>query len=138
MGQSMVIGQWSAGYGLIMYRHVIPLKSLVSFTKTKIKIYCFISSDSIFQASVHPCPSHIPNNKIFFKFCCNFPPCSKSFTFFYIARYLCFKGIFQPFELGGETILIQSAVKHQVPGKFVKKFLMIHSHEKSIKQISAA
>ncbi len=28
------------------------------------------------------------------------------------------KGIFQPFELGGETRLIRSAVKYQVPGKF--------------------
>ncbi len=47
------------------------------------------------------------------------------------------KGIFQPFELGGETIVIRSAVKHYVPGKFLKVFLMIHSHERSIKHISA-
>jgi hypothetical protein len=31
-----------------------------------------------------------------------------------------FKGIDQPFELGGETRLIQSAVKYWKPGKFKK------------------
>jgi hypothetical protein len=29
-----------------------------------------------------------------------------------------FKGIVQPFELGGETRLIRSAVKYKVTGKF--------------------
>ncbi len=47
------------------------------------------------------------------------------------------KGIFQPFELGGETRLIRSDVKYKVPGK-LKKNLMVQSHERSLKQISAA
>jgi hypothetical protein len=62
----------------------------------------------------------------------------------YIVVFEELKGIFQPFELGGETIpgysfdlLLNTRVKHKVPGKLLKKFLMIHSHEKSIKQISA-
>jgi hypothetical protein len=48
------------------------------------------------------------------------------------------KGIVQPFELGGETTLIRSAVKNWKAGMFVKKFLMIPSHERSIKPFSAA
>jgi hypothetical protein len=32
------------------------------------------------------------------------------------------KGIVQPFELGGETRLIRSAVKYWKPGKFLKFF----------------
>ncbi len=46
-----------------------------------------------------------------------------------------FKGIFQPFELGAVTRLIPSAVKF---GHLKKKNLMIQSHERSLKQISAA
>jgi hypothetical protein len=48
------------------------------------------------------------------------------------------KGIIQLFELGGETRLIRSAVKYWKPGKFVKNFLMIQSHERSIKPFSEA
>jgi hypothetical protein len=48
------------------------------------------------------------------------------------------KGIVQPFELGGGTILILSAVKYWKSGKLKKLFLMIQSHERSIKPISAA
>jgi hypothetical protein len=48
------------------------------------------------------------------------------------------KGIVQPFELGGETRLIRSAVKYWKAGMFVKKFLMIPSHERSMKPFSAA
>jgi hypothetical protein len=51
---------------------------------------------------------------------------------------LAFKGIFQPFELGGVTRLIRSAVKFWNAGNLKKKFLMIQTHEKSLKQISAA
>jgi hypothetical protein len=32
-----------------------------------------------------------------------------------------FKGIVQPFELGGVTGLIRSAVKYWKPGKFIKE-----------------
>ena len=49
-----------------------------------------------------------------------------------------FKGIFQPFELRGVTRLIQSAVKFCKAGHLKKKILMIQSHERSLKQISAA
>jgi hypothetical protein len=49
-----------------------------------------------------------------------------------------FKGIFQPFELGGVTRLIASAVKFCKAGHLKKNFLMIQSHERSLKQISAA
>jgi hypothetical protein len=49
-----------------------------------------------------------------------------------------FKGTGQPFELGGVTRLIQSAVKNWRAGKFFKNFLMIPSHERSIKPFSAA
>ncbi len=49
-----------------------------------------------------------------------------------------FKGIFQPFELGAETSLIRSAVKFCKAGHFQKKILMIQSHERSLKPISAA
>jgi len=49
-----------------------------------------------------------------------------------------FKGIFQPFELGAETSLIRSAVKFFKAGHFQKKILMIQSHERSLKPISAA
>jgi hypothetical protein len=48
------------------------------------------------------------------------------------------KGIFQPFELGGVTRLIQSAVKFWKAGNLKKNFLMIQTHERSLKQISAA
>ncbi len=48
------------------------------------------------------------------------------------------KGIVQPFELGGETRLIRSAVKYWKAGMFLKKILMIPSHERSIKPFSAA
>jgi hypothetical protein len=49
-----------------------------------------------------------------------------------------FKGIFQPFELGAETSLIRSAVKFFKAGHLNKFFLMIQSHERSLKPISAA
>jgi hypothetical protein len=48
------------------------------------------------------------------------------------------KGIFQPFELGAETSLIRSAVKFFKAGHLKKIFLMIQSHERSLKPISAA
>jgi hypothetical protein len=48
------------------------------------------------------------------------------------------KGLFQPFELGAETSLIRSAVKFFKAGHFKKKILMIQSHERSLKPISAA
>jgi hypothetical protein len=48
------------------------------------------------------------------------------------------KGIVQPFELGGVTSLIRSAVKFCKAGHFQKKFLMIQSHTRSLKQNSAA
>jgi hypothetical protein len=49
-----------------------------------------------------------------------------------------FKGIFQPFELGGMTRLIRSAVKFWKAGNLKKIFLMIQTYERSLKQISAA
>jgi hypothetical protein len=48
------------------------------------------------------------------------------------------KGIVQPFELGGVTSLIRSAVRFCKAGHFPKIFLMIQSHERSFKQNSAA
>ncbi len=48
------------------------------------------------------------------------------------------KGIFQPFEFGGVTRLIRSAVKFWKTGNLKKFFLMIQTHERSLKQISAA
>jgi hypothetical protein len=48
------------------------------------------------------------------------------------------KGIVQPFELGPVTSLVRSAVKFCMAGHFQKKFLMIQSHERSLKPISAA
>ncbi len=46
------------------------------------------------------------------------------------------KGIFQPFELGGVTRLIRSKI---LEGRQFKIFfLMIQTHERSLKQISAA
>jgi hypothetical protein len=48
------------------------------------------------------------------------------------------KGIFQPFELGAETSLIPSAVKFCKAGHLKKFFLMIQSHERSLKPISVA
>jgi hypothetical protein len=48
------------------------------------------------------------------------------------------KGIVQPFELGPVTSLVRSAVKFCEAGHFQKKFLMIQSHERSLKPISAA
>jgi hypothetical protein len=50
----------------------------------------------------------------------------------------CLNGIFQPFELGGETMLIPPAVINWRPGKFFFKFLIIQPHERSIKPFSAA
>ncbi len=47
------------------------------------------------------------------------------------------KGIFQPFELGGVTRLIRSAVKFWKAGNLKNFFLMIQTHERSLKQISA-
>ena len=49
-----------------------------------------------------------------------------------------FKGVVQPFELVGVARLIRSAVKNWRSGKFKKKNLMIQSHERNIKQFSAA
>jgi hypothetical protein len=49
-----------------------------------------------------------------------------------------FKGIVYPFEVGGVTRLIRSAVKNWRSGKFFKKFLMIQSHERSLKPFSVA
>jgi hypothetical protein len=49
-----------------------------------------------------------------------------------------FKGIVQPFELGSVTSLIRSAVRFCKAGHFQKKILMIQSHERSLKQNSAA
>jgi hypothetical protein len=49
-----------------------------------------------------------------------------------------YKGIVQPFELGGVTSLIRWAVKFCKAGHFNKTFLMIQSHERSLKQNSAA
>jgi hypothetical protein len=43
-----------------------------------------------------------------------------------------FKGIFQPFELGGVTRLIRSAVKFWKAGNKKKEFLMIQTHERSL------
>ena len=48
------------------------------------------------------------------------------------------KGIVQPFELGPVTSLVPSAVKFCEAGHFQKKILMIQSHERSLKPISAA
>jgi hypothetical protein len=48
------------------------------------------------------------------------------------------KGIVQPFELKGVTRLIRSAVKNWRSGNFLKSFLMIQSHERSIKPFTAA
>jgi hypothetical protein len=47
------------------------------------------------------------------------------------------KGIVQPFELGGETRLIQSAVNIESLASF-NNFLMIQSHERSTKPFSLA
>jgi hypothetical protein len=55
-----------------------------------------------------------------------------------ISRLGTFKGIVQPFELGGVTSLIRSAVRFCKAGHFQKKILMIQSHERSLKQNSAA
>jgi hypothetical protein len=49
-----------------------------------------------------------------------------------------FKGIVQPFELGPVTSRVRSAVKFCEAGHFQKKFLIIQSHERSLKPISAA
>jgi hypothetical protein len=48
------------------------------------------------------------------------------------------KGIVQPFELGGVTRLIRSAVKFCKAGNLKKKILMAQSHERSFKLICAA
>jgi hypothetical protein len=50
-------------------------------------------------------------------------------------RILLFKGIFQPFELGGMTRLIPSAVKFCEAGHLKKNFLMIQSHERSLNKL---
>ncbi len=49
-----------------------------------------------------------------------------------------FKGIVQPFELGGVTRLIRSAVKFCMAGNLKQKILMVQSHERSLKLICAA
>jgi hypothetical protein len=48
------------------------------------------------------------------------------------------KGIVQPFELGPVTSLVRSAVKFCEAGHLKKTILMIQSHERSLKPISAA
>ncbi len=48
------------------------------------------------------------------------------------------KGIVQPFELGGVTRLIRSAVKFCMAGSLKFFFLMVQSHERSLKLICAA
>jgi hypothetical protein len=48
------------------------------------------------------------------------------------------KGIVQPFEMGGMTRLICSAVKFWKAGNLKKKILMIETHERSLNQTSAA
>jgi hypothetical protein len=49
-----------------------------------------------------------------------------------------FKGIVQPFGRGVKSILIRSLLLNWRPGKFLKIFLMIQSHERNIKPFSAA
>jgi hypothetical protein len=49
-----------------------------------------------------------------------------------------FKGIVQPFELKGVSRFIQTGVKNWRSGNFLKSFLMIQSHERSIKPFTAA
>jgi hypothetical protein len=61
-----------------------------------------------------------------------------TFILAYLEIFLVIKGIFQPFELGGVTRLIRSAVKFWKAGNLKKFFLMIQTHERSLKQISAA
>ncbi len=48
------------------------------------------------------------------------------------------KGMVQPFELGGVTRLIRSAVKFCMAGNLKKKILMLQSHERSLKLICVA
>jgi hypothetical protein len=48
------------------------------------------------------------------------------------------KGTVQPFEPKGVTRLIRSAVKNWRSGNFLNSFLMIQSHERSIKPFTAA
>ncbi len=48
-------------------------------------------------------------------------------------RHLELKGIFQPFELGGVTRCIRSAVKFWKAGNKIFFFLMIQTHERSLK-----
>ncbi len=55
-----------------------------------------------------------------------------------IFQYRHFQGIVQPFELGGVTRLIRSAVKFCKAGNLKKHFLMVQSHERSLKLICAA
>jgi hypothetical protein len=57
--------------------------------------------------------------------------------FFKFAKYNV-KGIVQPFELGGVTRLIRSAVKICMAGNLKKEILMVQSHERSSKLICAA
>jgi hypothetical protein len=59
---------------------------------------------------------------------------NSDFDDFYTIKSL-FKGIVRPFELGGETRLIRSAVKYWKHGTFKKK-IMIQPHERSIKPFS--
>jgi hypothetical protein len=49
---------------------------------------------------------------------------------------LCLKDIVRPFDFGGMTRLIRSGIMNWRPGKLY--ILMIKSHERSIKQITAA
>ncbi len=46
-----------------------------------------------------------------------------------------FKGVFQPFELGGVTRLIRSAVKFLKAGNLKIFFLMIQTHERSLNKL---
>jgi hypothetical protein len=54
------------------------------------------------------------------------------------SQHFVLKGIVQPFELGGVTSPIRSAVRFCKAGHFQKKIFMIQSHERSLKQNSAA
>ncbi len=56
----------------------------------------------------------------------------------YLIVEIVIKGIVQPFELGPVTSLVRSAAKFCEAGHFQKKNLMIQSHERSLKPISAA
>jgi hypothetical protein len=66
------------------------------------------------------------------------PTTFASFFSVTIAIKAVFKGIVQPFDSGGVTRLIPSAVKFCMAGNKKKKFLMEQSHERSLKLICAA